>query len=167
MVRRAILSGARRGAASKIDIREHLPGRFASARKRPPNAVRLLMRTRHVNGLLIAAILVIFTMPLNAAHQQNAAKLNADARNVVGIIGGDRAKTQIYCQILDLARQLERAKQEKDRNKTKALSQRIDQLQKQLPEFVALVNVLNHVDLNTPSGREIVLIIESLKQSCE
>jgi len=54
------------------------------------------MRTRHVNGLLIAAILVIFTMPLNAAHQQNAAKLNADARNVVGIIGGDRAKTQIY-----------------------------------------------------------------------
>jgi len=93
--------------------------------------------------------------------------LNADARNVVGIIGGDRAKTQIYCQILDLARQLERAKQEKDRNKTKALSQRIDQLQKQLPELVALVNVLNHVDLNTPSGREIVLIIESLKQSCE
>jgi hypothetical protein len=42
------------------------------------NAVRLLMRTRHVNGLLIAAILVISTAPLYARRQQqNVAKLKA------------------------------------------------------------------------------------------
>ena len=53
------------------------------------------MRTRHVNGLLIAAILVISTAPLYAQRQQqNVAKLKADARNLVGIIGSDKTKTQ-------------------------------------------------------------------------
>jgi hypothetical protein len=62
------------------------------------------MRTRHF-GLLIVAILLISTAPLYAQRQQqNVAKLKADARNTVGIIGGDKAKTQTFCQILDLGR---------------------------------------------------------------
>jgi len=39
-------------------------------------------------------------------------------------------------------------------------------LQKQLPEFVALGNILEHVDLQSPDGREIALIMQSLAQSC-
>jgi hypothetical protein len=120
-----------------------------------------------MSRLLIIAIFLISTSPLYAQRQQqNIDKLKTDARNAVGIIGGDKAKAQIYCQILDLGRQLERAKQERDRNKTKALSQKFYQLQKQLPEFVALVNVLNRADLNTPGGREIALIVASLGESC-
>jgi hypothetical protein len=43
----------------------------------------------------------------------------------------------------------------------------MDQLQKQLgPEFGALLNSLKRVDLNSPDGREIVSIIETLDQSC-
>src|SRR5262244_3401618 len=108
------------------------------------------MQTRHLNALLIVAILLISTVPLYAQRQQqNVAKLKADTRNVVGIIGGDKAKTQAYCQILDLTAQRERANREKHSKTTKALSQNIDQLQKQLgPEFGALVNSLNRVDLN-------------------
>jgi hypothetical protein len=46
------------------------------------------MRKRHLNGLLIVAILLISTSPLYAQRQQqNVAKLKADARNLVGIIG--------------------------------------------------------------------------------
>ena len=97
------------------------------------------MRKRHLNRLLIAAILLISTAPpLYAQRQQQnaAAKLKADARNVVGIIGADKDKTQAYCQTLDLARQLERADQEKDRKKITVLSQKINQLQKLVgPEF--------------------------------
>jgi CII-binding regulator of phage lambda lysogenization HflD len=121
------------------------------------------MRTRHLSGLLIAAILVISTAPLYAQRQQqDVAKLKADARNIVGAIANDKAKTQTYCQILDLARQLER-----DRKKAKTLSEKIDQLQKQLgPEFVALMNGLAHIDPRSPDGREVALIIESLDQSC-
>jgi hypothetical protein len=123
------------------------------------------MRKRHLNRLLIAAILLISTAPpLYAQRQQQntAAKLEADARNVVGIIGADKDKTQAYCQTLDLARQLERADQEKDRKKITVLSQKINQLQKIVgPEFLMLVNILKHLDLNSPDGREIPSIIQS------
>ena len=122
---------------------------------------------RHLNGLLIVAILAIWTVPLYGQRQrQNVAKLKSEARNVVGTIANDKAKTQTYCQILDLARQLAQAAQEKDRKKAKTLVERIDQLQKQLAEFVALSNIVRQVDLNSPDGREIALIIQSLDQSC-
>ena len=126
------------------------------------------MRTRHLNGLLIVGTLAISIVPLFAqAQQPDAAKLKADARNVVGTIGNDKAKTQAYCQTLDLASQLERAEQEKDREKTRVLSQKITHLQKLVgPEFVTLSNITKHLDLNSPDGREIALIIQSLNQSC-
>jgi uncharacterized protein HemX len=126
------------------------------------------MRKRHLNGLLIVAILLISTAPLYAQRQQqNVAKLKEDARDVVGTIANDKAKTQTYCQILDLARQLERAVQEKDRKKVKTLAEKIGQLQKQLgPEFVALMNGLMHIDRRSPDSQEIALIMESLDQSC-
>jgi hypothetical protein len=85
------------------------------------------MRKRNLKELLIVAILLISTAPLYAQRQQqNVAKLKEDARNVVGIIGADKDKSQAYCQTLDLARQLERADQEKDRKKITVLSQKIN-----------------------------------------
>jgi hypothetical protein len=125
------------------------------------------MRTRHLNGLLIVASLLVSTAPLYAQRQQqNVAKLKADARNAVGIIGGDKAKTQTYCQIMDLGRQMNQAVREKGRKKAKALSQEIVQLGQQLPEFIVLSNVVERVDPNSPDGREIALVIQSLNQSC-
>ena len=125
----------------------------------------LLMRTRH--GLVIIAILVISTAPLYAQRQQqDVAKLKADARNTVGIIGGDRAKTRRYCQIIDLTEELDQAIEKKNKKKAKALAEEVVQLQKQLPEYVALSNILEHVDLKSPDGREIALIIQSLIQTC-
>jgi hypothetical protein len=89
--------------------------------------VEVPTRSQLVNGLLIVAILAVSTSPLYAqAQQPNIAKLKADARNVVGTIANDKAKTQAYCQTLDLARQLERADQEKDRKKAGVLSQKIN-----------------------------------------
>jgi hypothetical protein len=132
------------------------------------NAVRLLMQTRHVNGLLIAAILVISTAPLYARRQQqNVAKLKADARNLVGLIGSDKTKTQTYCQIHDLSEQLIQAVQEKDRKKANALAERIAELYKKMGlEFAALIDIEKHVDLNSRDGQEIVSIVASLGESC-
>jgi hypothetical protein len=79
-----------------------------------------------------------------------------------------RQRRRPYCQTLNLTAQLDRADQEKDSKKTKALSQKMDQVQKQLgPEFVALVRGLDSIDLNSPDGREILSIIGTLNQSCE
>ena len=50
--------------------------------------------------LLNFAILLMSTLSLHAQGQQpDVAKLKADVRNLVGIIGSDKAKTQTYCQI--------------------------------------------------------------------
>ena len=125
------------------------------------------MQKRHLSGLLIVAILLISTALNAQPQQQNVAKLKEDARNAVGIIGADRGKTQTYCQVVDyLGRQLGGADQ-KNKKKTRALSQRINQLQKKLgPEFVVLENILKDIDLKSPDGQEIALIIQRLNQSC-
>ena len=118
--------------------------------------------------LLIVAILVISTSPLYAQRQQqNVAKLKADARNLVGIIGSDKTKTQTYCQIHDLSEQLIQAVQEKDRKKANALAEKIAELYKKMgPEFAALIDIEKHVDLNSPDGKEIASIVATLGESC-
>ena len=119
-------------------------------------------------GLLIVAILAISTSPLYAQGQQpDTAKLKTDARNIVGIIGADRAKNQTYCKMMDLSWQMnEAARQKVQKKRAKTLSQEIVQLGKRLPEFVVLSDILEQLDLNSPDGREIALIIQSLNQSC-
>jgi flagellar biosynthesis/type III secretory pathway M-ring protein FliF/YscJ len=125
------------------------------------------MRTQ-LNGLLMVAILANSTAPLYAQRQQqNVAKLKADARNLVGIIGSDKTKTQTYCQIDDLSEQLNQAVQEKDRKKAEVLSQKISELYKKMgPEFAALIDIEKHIDLDSPDGQEIASIVASLGESC-
>src|SRR6516165_9867447 len=126
------------------------------------------MRTRHLNGVLIVAILLISTAPLYAQRQQqNVAKLKGDARNLVGIIGSNKAKIQTHCQIEDLTEQLDQAVEKRDTKTAKALVGRIAELTKKMgPEFAALVDIEKHVDLNSPDGQEIASIVASLGESC-
>ena len=126
------------------------------------------MRTRHLSGLLIVVILGISTVPIyGQRQQQNVAKLKSDARNLVGIIGSDKAKIQTYCQIDDLTEQLHQAVQEKDSQKAKTLVKKIAELNKKMgPEFAALVDIEKHVDLNSQDGQEISSIVASLGESC-
>jgi hypothetical protein len=121
-----------------------------------------------MNRLLIVSILLISAVPEYAQGQQpNMAKLKADAQKVVSIIGGDKAKTQTYCQINDLGGQIGEAGEEQDNKKTEALSRKVSELEKKLgPEYVALVDGLKDVDPNSPEGVEISSILETLDDSC-
>ena len=121
-----------------------------------------------MNRLLIFGTLLISTVPLCAqGPQPNIAKLKADARNLVGIIGSDKTKTQTYCQIDDLSEQLIQAVQEKDRKKANTLAEKIAELNKKMgPEFAALIDIEKHVDLNSRDGQEIASIVASLGESC-
>lgn len=132
-----------------------------------------------MNKLLIF-ILAICSVPLYAqGARPDAADLKAEARNAVGTIGADKHKTQTYCEILDLERQLadqeenntkkknKKKDKDKDKKKIETLSQKINQLQKKVgPEFVTLDNILKGLDLTSPDGREIALIIQSLNETC-
>ena len=71
-----------------------------------------------MNRLLIVGALIISTAPLLAQRQQpNIAKLKADARNVVGIIGADKAKNRTYCKMMDLSWRMNEAAREKIQKK--------------------------------------------------
>ncbi len=118
-----------------------------------------------MNRSLIVAILIIDTLPLYAQGQQpNAAEL---AQKVVGIVGGDKTKTQTYCQVLDLSDELDQVFQQKDRKKAEDLSQKINELQTKLgPEYLALLEATKYVDPNSKGGQEIVSIFDKLDSSC-
>jgi hypothetical protein len=92
-----------------------------------------------LNWVPIVAILLISTAPLYAQRQQqNVAKLKADARNLVGIIGSDKTKTQ-----------------EKDGKKANALAEKIAEVYKKMgPEFAALIDIEKHVDLIRGTARK-------------
>ena len=114
----------------------------------------------------IVAILIIGTLPLYAqAQQSNAAEL---AQKVVGVIAGNKTKTQTYCQVLDLSDELDQVDQKKESEKAEDLSQKINELQKNLgPEYLALLEALKNVDPNSKDGQEIVSIFDKLDSSCE
>jgi hypothetical protein len=126
------------------------------------------MRTRHLNGPLIVAVLAISTAPLFAQDAQpDAAKLKADARNIVGIIGGDKAKTQAYCQIAIVGEQMSQAVQAKDKKKFDELAQKLPELEKTLgPEYLGLIKSLGKANLPPKDGQEIVSIFDTLDASC-
>jgi hypothetical protein len=122
-----------------------------------------------MNRLLIVAIPLISAAPAYAqAQQPDAAKLKADAQKVVGIIRGDKAKTEAYCQINELAEQIGESQQNKDSKKVEALSRQVMELEIKLgPDYLTLVNGLRDVDPNSPQAKEIDSILAPLDNSCE
>ncbi len=117
---------------------------------------------------LIVAVLMMATAPVVAqAQTPNAAKLKADAQKVVDIISGDKAKTQIYCDIGKLSAEVEEADQKKDAKKVDELSQKIDEMEEQLgPEYTALADALQDVDPESEEGQEIGSTLQSLDKLC-
>jgi hypothetical protein len=118
---------------------------------------------------VVVAILVISVLPTYAQGQQpSAAKLKADAKNVVKIISSDKLKIQTYCEFLDLNDQVEEAVRQQDTKKAEDLSQKAQALQRKLgPEFTTLADGLKDMDdLNTQGAREIGSIIGKLEEFC-
>jgi hypothetical protein len=118
-----------------------------------------------MNRLLIVALFVICTVPLYAhAQQPDMAKLKADAQRVVGIISHDKAKSQIYCQVIDLGQQID---QEKDRKKAEALVEKMNELEKHLgPEYLELLKASKDVDPNSKDGEDIISMFDELDEAC-
>jgi hypothetical protein len=122
-----------------------------------------------MNLKLIVAILVIAAVPVFAqAQPPSTAKVTkADAQKVIKIISGDKAKTQTYCGIVKLGDQIERAGEKKDTKKVDELSQKIDELGKQLgPEYVALMDGLRDIDPESEDGEEISSMFTSFDKLC-
>src|SRR5215468_7355856 len=126
------------------------------------------MQTRHLNALLIVAILLISTVPLYAQRQQqNVVKLKADAQKVVSIISGDEAKKQTYCEARGIAKQIVQAGQQKDNEKAEELADKLTEQQMNLgSEYLALMQSLRNANLTPKDGREIESLFDELDESC-
>jgi hypothetical protein len=118
-----------------------------------------------MNLMLIVAILAISAVPMCAqAQQPSAAKVKTDAQNLVKIISGDELKTEMYCEILELGDQIEKAK---GSAKAEELSQKAAKLEETLgPEFIAMVISLKNIDPNSQDAEEISSIFDPLDEQC-
>jgi hypothetical protein len=118
----------------------------------------------------VALVVVALTgsiAPLYAQGQPNIAKLKADAEKVVKVTSGDKQKMQTYCELVDLSDQIGQATEEEDAEKAEELSDKADELEKNLgPEFVALATELNKLQPNSEATKEIGLILNRLDELC-
>jgi hypothetical protein len=113
-------------------------------------------------------ILAISVMPVYAQSQQtDTSKLKADAQNAFNIISGDKLKLRRFCEMVDLADQLDQAERMHDTKKALDVSQKMDDLEEKLPEYTALVDGLKYVDPNSQDAQEIGSIILKLDEFCD
>jgi hypothetical protein len=135
------------------------------------------MAANHIFGLgnpvptatatLAAAILVISAMPAQG-QQPSADQLKAYAQNAVKNISGDKQKIGAYCELDDLTDQFDQAVEEKDTKKAAELSQKGEELLRKLgPEFAALADGMQSVDLSTQDVWEIGSIVGNLSDYCK
>jgi hypothetical protein len=116
---------------------------------------------------LIVAILVIAgLLECAEAQEPSAAKAKADAQKFVKMIIGDKAKSQIYCDVVKLGEQIEET-DPGDKKKADELYQQVDELTTKLgPEYIALMNELQDMDPDSEDGKEIGSTLEALEKFC-
>jgi hypothetical protein len=96
----------------------------------------------------------------NPVQEPDIGKLKVDH----GSIAGSKAKSEAHRQITDISGQVDRVEQEIKSKKRMDLSR----LQKKLgPKHVALIDAVKDLDPESPHGRELASIIESLDETCD
>jgi hypothetical protein len=118
----------------------------------------------------VIAILTICALPVPVyaqGQQPDIVKLKGDAQNAFNVISSDKRKIQTFCEMADLGNQLDQADRVHDTKKTEEVSQKLDELERKLPEYAALVGGLIDVDPNSQDGQEIGSIILKLDKLCD
>ena len=101
------------------------------------------------------------------SQQPDMVKLKGEAQNAFNVISNDKLKIKTFCEMADLGNQLDRADRANDTNKTEEVSQKLDELERKLLEYTALVDGLADVVPNTEDAQEIGSIILKLDELCD
>ena len=106
---------------------------------------------------LIMAVLLIAAAPRWA--QAQSAVTNEDAQEVIGIISGDKDKTQAFCDSVKLDDQMEKDNQQG--KNTDELNRQMNELTGKLgPEYTALMAAYQGMDLSSREGLETGVIVQ-------
>ena len=106
---------------------------------------------------LIMAVVLIAAAPRWA--QAQSAVTNEDAKEVIGIISGDKDKTQAFCDSVKLDDQIEKDNQQG--KNTDELNRQMNELTEKLgPEYAALMAAYQDMDLSSREGLETGVIVQ-------
>jgi len=118
-----------------------------------------------MNFKLFAAVLAIAVVPISAQAATKVTK--ADAQRVVKMISSDKAKTKIYCDMSKIGQEIDQADQKKDTKKVDELSQKMDDMSKQLgPEYVSLMDGLQAMNADSKEAQDIGDVLDGLDKLC-
>jgi hypothetical protein len=121
----------------------------------------------HIFTPIMIAVLAITTAPASAQIQQrDMTQLKAEAQNAFNIISSDKLKIQTFCEMANLGNQLDQADRAHETKKAEEISQKLDGLERKLPEYTSLVDGLADVDPNSQDAQEIGSIILKLDALC-
>ena len=103
---------------------------------------------------------------MRASAKADPKVTKADVQKIVQLISGDKAKTEIYCNIGKLNEQIAEADETEDpKNRSTGCGDR--GIGKKLgPEFAALIDRLQDVDPESEDGKQIGLMFEPLDKLC-
>jgi hypothetical protein len=116
----------------------------------------------------ISALAIPAVAFAQSSAQPNVPKpTKADAENVVQMITSDKAKTQAYCDLTELERQVKAAAERNDYKTLEALSKQAEALVGKLgPEYYKLMDGLEQVDPKSSDAKEFMSILSGLDKSC-
>jgi len=142
-------------------------------RSRSTEAMERKMKLLIAIGLLAATMSTALAqnandLPYGSAQSQrpDTSKLKADAQNACNVISTDKLKIGTFCEMADLGNQLDQADRAHDIKKTEEVSQKMDESERKLPEYTALVDGLKDMDPNSEDAQEIGSIILKLDELC-
>jgi hypothetical protein len=122
-----------------------------------------------MNVKAVVAILLLAAVPLYAqAQSPNVPKVGkGEAEKVATIIRGDKIKTQAYCDLQKLAKQIRKAHQKKDRERIDELFRKVETIEETLgPEYRALIDGIQEIAENDQLRAEFVLAFGALAKLC-
>ena len=90
-----------------------------------------------------------------------------EAEKVATIIRSDKIKTQAYCDLQKLAKQVREANQKKDRKKVDELFRKVETIEETLgPEYRALIDGIQEIAENGELRAEFVFAFGALAKLC-
>jgi hypothetical protein len=86
---------------------------------------------------------------------------------VVAAISADRAKLQVYCDLMKLDEEIVKAEESKDMKKAESLAQQAAEVAQKLgPDYARLMERLEQVDPSSPEGEKLSAAFEPLEKRC-
>ena len=123
-----------------------------------------------MNFKLFVAISTVLIPALAQAQPggQKAAKPTpADVQRVSKMIGADKAKTQVYCEMAKLDEEIAKAEDAKDTKKAEELSKKSDEMAQKLgPEYTKLMAGLEQVNPESAEGKKLAAAFEQFEKLC-